>query len=86
MKRTSRIVFLSTLIATTCLFSCKKNSDTVATGQLKGIVKDATTSSPLENVTLIIFNADNNSPIGQILKTNAIGEFSTDLCQWVIIL
>ena len=79
MKRSSRIVFLYTLIATTCLFSCTKKSDTVTTGQLKGIVKDATTSSPLENASLIIFNADNNSPIGQILKTNAMGEFSTDL-------
>src|SRR6266496_1422594 len=80
MKRKSSIAFLYTLIATICLFSCKKNSDTtVTTGQLKGIVKDATTSSPLENVSLVIFNADNNSPIGQTLKTNASGEFSADL-------
>ena len=79
MKRKSSIVFLYALIATICLFSCKKNSDTVTTGQLKGIVKDATTTSPLENVSLIIFNADNNSPTGQTLKTNASGEFSADL-------
>src|SRR5215204_1155712 len=79
MKRRSSFAFLYALIATICLSSCKKNSDTVTTGQLKGIVKDAATSSPLENASLIIFNADNNSPIGQTLKTNASGEFSTDL-------
>ena len=85
MKRRSSFALLFTLIATTCLFSCKKNSDTVANGQLKGIVKDATTSSPLENVSLVIFNADNNSPIGLTLKTNFSGEFSTT-CHRVIIL
>ncbi|HEV8284430.1 MAG TPA: carboxypeptidase-like regulatory domain-containing protein [Chitinophagaceae bacterium] len=79
MKRKSSIAFLYTMIATLLFFSCKKNSDTVTTGQLKGIVKDATTSSPLENVSVVVFNADNNSPIGQTLKTNASGEFSTDL-------
>lgn len=80
MKRKSSNAFLYYLVATICLFSCKKNSDTVATtGQLKGIVKDATTSTPLENVSVVIFNADNNSPIGQTLKTNASGEFSTDI-------
>ncbi len=80
MKHKSSIAFLFILIATIFLFSCKKNSDsTVTTGQLKGIVKDGITSSPLENVNVVIFNADNNSPIGQTLKTNASGEFSTDL-------
>jgi hypothetical protein len=79
MKRRSSFAFLYFLVATISLFSCKKSSDTVATGQLKGIVKDASTISPLENVSLVIFNADNNSPIGQTLKTNANGEFSVDL-------
>ena len=71
--------FLHTLTLFFLLVACKKNSDTVPTGQLKGIVKDATTSSPLENVSVVIFNADNNSPIGQTLKTNASGEFSIEL-------
>src|SRR5512143_1060142 len=80
MKRKSRIALVFILTATTIFFSCKKNSDTQpTTGQLKGIVKDATTSTPLENVSVVIFNADNNSPIGQTLKTNASGEFSTDI-------
>jgi hypothetical protein len=80
MKRKSNIALVFILIATTIFFSCKKNSDTQpTTGQVKGIVKDATTSSPLENVSVIVFNADNNSPIGQTLKTNASGEFSADL-------
>jgi len=80
MKHKSSIAFLFILIVTTVFFSCKKNKDTeVTTGQLKGIVKDAATSSPLENVSVIIFNADNNSPIGQTLKTNSSGEFSADL-------
>jgi len=79
MKNRSGIALLYTLVATIFLFSCKKNSDAPATGQLKGIVKDAMTASPLENVSVVIFNADNNSPIGQTLKTNASGEFSTDL-------
>jgi len=79
MKRKSSFAFLITLIATTIFFSCKKNNPEPTTGQLKGIVKDATTSSPLENVNVVIFNADNNSPIGQTLKTNASGEFSVEL-------
>ena len=80
MKRKSSLAFLITLIATTIFFSCKKNSNPQpTTGQLKGIIKDAITSSPLENVNVVVFNADNNSPIGQTLKTNASGEFSADL-------
>jgi Carboxypeptidase regulatory-like domain len=79
MKRKSFAV-LFILFVTTVLFSCKKSDHTgTTTGKLNGIVKDATTSSPLENVSVVIFNADNNSPIGQTLKTNASGEFSTDL-------
>src|SRR5215470_6980483 len=79
MKHKLSTAFLF-VIATVAFFSCKKNSDNgPPTGQLKGVVKDATTLSPLENVSVIVFNADNNSPIGQTLKTNASGEFSTDL-------
>ena len=79
MKHKLRIAFLFA-IATVAFFSCKKNSDNgPATGQLKGVVKDATTLSPLENASVIVFNADNNSPTGQTLKTSASGEFSTDL-------
>lgn len=70
--------FLFLLMTTGFLFSCKK-SDKAPMGQLKGIVKDATTVSALENVSVVIFNADNNSAIGQTLKTNASGEFSTSL-------
>jgi hypothetical protein len=80
MKRTSSITILFLSLATTLLFSCKKNSDSApTTGQLKGIIKDATTLSPIESVSVVVFNADNNSPIGQTLKTNASGEFSADL-------
>lgn len=71
--------YLYPLILFFLLVACKKNSDTVPTGQLKGIVKDAVTSSLLENACVVIFNADNNSPIGQTLKTNANGEFSIEL-------
>ena len=80
MKRQSSITSLF-ILATAILFSCKKSSNTAAptTGQLQGIVKDATTQSPLESVSVVVFNADNNSPIGQTLKTNASGEFSTSL-------
>lgn len=80
MKRKSSIAVLFLLVATSIFFGCKKNSDSVpTTGQLKGIVKDAISSSPLENVSVVVFNADNNSPIGQTLKTNTSGEFSVDL-------
>ncbi|HET9826227.1 MAG TPA: carboxypeptidase-like regulatory domain-containing protein [Chitinophagaceae bacterium] len=79
MKQTSSIAFL--FIATTMFFSCKKSSNSSAptTGQLQGIVKDAVTLSPLQNVSVVVFNADNNSPIGQTLQTNASGQFSTSL-------
>jgi len=79
MKRTSGIIIL--FAGLILLAGCKKNKKGATTGQLKGIVKDATTAAPLENVSVIIFNADNNSPTGQTLKTDANGEFSDKLVQ-----
>lgn len=79
MNHRCNLAFLYTLALFFSLVACKKNSDVATTGQLKGIVKDATTSSPLADVSVVIFNADNNSPIGQTLKTSSSGEFSIDL-------
>ena len=79
MNHRCNLAFLYTLALFFFLVACKKNSDVATTGQLKGIVKDAATSSPLADVSVVIFNADNNSPIGQTLKTSSAGEFSIDL-------
>lgn len=79
MKTHPRIAILCTLIVSIVFTCCKKSDNDPPTGTLKGIVKDASTSLALENVNVVVFNADNNSPIGQTLKTNAAGEYSTEL-------
>jgi Carboxypeptidase regulatory-like domain len=78
MLRKTTIVFLSFLFITFSFHSCKK-SDGPSTGKLKGVVTDAVTGSPLPNAMVIVFNADNNSPVGATLTTNAAGEFEADL-------
>jgi hypothetical protein len=78
MLRKSAIVILALFILAFSIHSCKK-SDGPANGKLKGTVTDAATGSPLANALIIIFNADNNSPVGATLTTNAAGEFETDL-------
>ena len=78
MNRIKPIVVFFCLLATFCLTNCKKDSEENF-GTLNGIVKDAISANPLENVSVIVFNADNNSPVGVILKTNASGEYSTKL-------
>ena len=78
MLRKTTIVFLSILFALFSFHSCKK-SDGPSSGKLKGIVTDAVTGSALQNAMVIVFNADNNSPVGAPLTTNAAGEFEADL-------
>ncbi len=47
-------------------------------GQLSGVVSDAITSNMLENANVIVFNADDNSPVASTL-TGPDGQFTFDL-------
>jgi len=78
MSARSLTTLLCIIITAISMNSCRKNSE-VTTGELRGIVEDATTTVPLENTSVVIFNADNNSPIGQTLKTDQDGVYSVQL-------
>src|SRR5438034_10325593 len=81
MKRTKVVFVLLSLFTLLSLQSCKKDKDLepAKTGKLQGVVKDAVSAALLADVSILVFNADNNSPTGVVLKTNASGEYITDL-------
>lgn len=80
MKRI-KIIHCLVLISGMLLFQqCKKNNnDEPVTGKLEGMVKDAVNATPLAGAQVIVFNADQNAPVGQTLTTNTLGEYSTQL-------
>ena len=49
-----------------------------STGSLSGIITDLATSSPLEGVKIIIFDADTNAPTGSTLFTDGNGEYEQE--------
>jgi hypothetical protein len=61
------------------LAGCSKDDPQPSTGKLAGEVSDLISGNALENVTIIVFNADNNSPYGASLVSDAQGNFSIDL-------
>jgi hypothetical protein len=72
--------FLCTLfILQVMLSGCSKDDPKPSTGKLAGVVSDLISGTALENVTIIIFNADNNSPYGASLLSDATGKFNKDL-------
>ena len=79
MTSKTTIVILSCLFIAFLFQRCSKKSDAPATGKLKGIVTDAVSGSALPNAVIIVFNADNNSPVGATLITNVAGEYEVDL-------
>ncbi len=79
MASKTTIVIISCLFAATLFYGCSKKSDAPSTGKLTGTVTDAVSGSPLANAVVIVFNADNNSPAGATMNTNAAGEYQADL-------
>ena len=59
--------------------SCSKDDPEPATGKLTGTVTDALTSVALADVNIIVFSADDNSPTGTTLVTDASGHYEAEL-------
>ncbi len=62
------------------IWSCnKKDDDPQVTGFINGAVIDATDDTPLSESRIIVFNADTNEPVGEIIKSGEDGRFSLEL-------
>lgn len=70
---------MSLVISLFLVLSCSKDDPGPSTGKLSGRVTDAATMLPLKDVTIIVFNADDNAPTDNTLTTDANGDFSVDL-------
>ena len=69
-----------TLLIIIILTGCKKNKEIPAPeGILSGLVTDANSGTALEGVTIIVFDANNNLPVGSTLVTDATGNYSVTL-------
>lgn len=71
------------LIASFAFGGCKKKDDDPepepTTGFIKGTVTDYETAAGVENVRIVVFNADTDSPISDVILTSADGTFSVEL-------
>lgn len=80
MKREITTFILSLIFLNVLLFSCSKKDDPQpSTGKLTGTVTDVSSQAALENVAVIIFDAENNTPTGTTLTTDADGNFEATL-------
>ena len=61
------------------IWSCSKNDDPQVTGILTGSILEATGSTPLSEARIIVFNADSNEPVGEILTSGEDGKFTAEL-------
>jgi len=68
------IVFLLIILI---VGACKK--DDLTTGFLEGVVTDKATGDNLEDVRIIVFDANTNSPTGNSHTTNNVGEYNIEL-------
>jgi hypothetical protein len=68
------------LLGIIMIWSCsKKDDDPQVTGFIVGSVIDATNDTPLGESRIIVFNADTNEPVGEIIKSGDDGQFSIAL-------
>lgn len=77
MNKTLRSISLLALIF--FAISCGEDGPRIATGKLAGRVTDAVSGAALESVRIIVFDANDNSPTGSTLITNANGQFVFEL-------
>ena len=83
MKNQKKLVLLTTLIiliSGVFLTNCKKDdpAPVATTGKVTGKVTDLTNGNALSDVSVFAFDASTNSPVITV-KTNATGDYSTDL-------
>ena len=68
------VLFLGMILLTGC-----SNDEAQLTGIVSGLVTDAETGAHLANVTIVAFDADNNAPTGNIIYSDADGNYSIEL-------
>ena len=69
------------LLGLAVLDSCKKDDEeeVPTTGILRGTISDANDGTALADASIIVFDADGNSPSGSIVKSDVDGNYSTEL-------
>ncbi len=67
------------LLGVFMIWSCSKKDDPQVTGLISGTVLDATNDASLSEALIIVFNADTNEPVGEILKSGDDGTFYIEL-------
>ncbi|MDH5598140.1 MAG: carboxypeptidase-like regulatory domain-containing protein, partial [Cyclobacteriaceae bacterium] len=71
---------LLTLLTFIVFTGCKKDKNIPAPeGILSGLVTDAGSATGIEGVTIIVFDATNNLPVGSTVITDATGNYSVTL-------
>lgn len=75
MKRVAYFVLVYVMVST-LFFSCKKDNgnDTPTTGTLKGKVTNSA-SAGIANIRIIVYDANTNAPIGNVVKTGSDGTY-----------
>lgn len=70
---------LAVLFLISIVTSCKDDDEgTPTVGTLKGVISDGSTTNVLADASIIVFNADDNAPVGSIVS-DGDGVYSIDL-------
>jgi hypothetical protein len=78
MKRIS-ILSVVLVLGLIMFTGCSNDDETQLTGIVSGLVTDAETGAPLENVVIVVFDANNNSPTSNIIHSDADGNYNIEL-------
>lgn len=79
MKRNLFTVVSFFALINLLFISCSKDDPKPSSGTLSGTVTDAVAGTGLENVSIIVFDTETNSPTETSLTTDASGNFSATL-------
>jgi hypothetical protein len=69
------VMFLCFIILT----GCSDDDAAQLTGFVSGLITDAETGTALENVAIVVFDANNNSPTGTIIYSDTEGNYNIEL-------
>jgi hypothetical protein len=78
MQKTKSIVMAMLLITGAFIQGCHKSSSPT-TGMLSGTITDVQSGSALSQAAVIVFDANNNSPAGATVHSDANGKYSVSL-------
>jgi hypothetical protein len=78
MKRIS-ILSVVLVLGLIMFTGCSNDDEAQLTGIVSGLVTDAETGAPLENVVIVVFDANNNSPTSNIIHSDADGNYNIEL-------